>query len=202
MRISRFAMLTVAVCLLAVAAGAVGAVASVRHGHQTSRQPRAHASAATYYSTLRAALAPAEAVPAGLAKGLPTSTVSKAHLLQTQVSRGRAWLAPSAAGGVCLIIEMGAASCQDDPAQAAQGTVEAVGGAGGGPDFKDGEVLIYGVVPDGVDTVRLTLKSGVSQTLAVAGNAFSADVMGPTEDVEYTDATGTAHRLPAPSYTG
>lgn len=203
MRTSRIGMLLVALALLGVTAGAVAAVAKVSSGSDTTAPSRASTALAANYAALREAVGtqPEAAVPSNLAHGLPAGTVENARLLRTQVSRGRSWLATTDQGSICLIIELGATGCQDR-AQSAQGMVEALGGAGGGPDFKDGQVLIYGVVPDGVKTATLYMKSGASQTLQVSDNAISADVMGPTDRVEYTNTTGRLVSIPAPSYTG
>ncbi|HET6505708.1 MAG TPA: hypothetical protein VFG42_02855 [Baekduia sp.] len=190
-----------AVLAIAVTGGAVAAFASSDQGTSPDTLASPPARVAGNYSVLRAAKSASDAVPADVAKGFAPSTLDNAHQLRTQLSRGRSWLASTVDGGICLIIELGAAGCQNAD-NAGRGIVEALGGAGGGPDFKDGEVLIYGVVPDGVTNATLYLKSGESQSLKVVGNAISADVMGPTERVEYTDAAGALVTIPAPSYTG
>lgn len=100
-------------------------------------------------------------------------------------SEWKTWVAPGlAAGEICLL-----------------GLDPAAGGAGGGcgdvaravtgeyvqtyGSLREGVVVVMGLMPDGVDSVTLTMKDGSAREVPVANNAYRADVTTQTETVTF-----------------
>ena len=66
---------------------------------------------------------------------------------------------------------------------------------GAGADVPAGHLLVAGVVPDGVDQVRVHSAGGGTQTLDVVQNAYVAVLPEDAMSISYTDSNGPQSRL-------
>lgn len=183
----------------------------------TPRQtPAEHEAAfAANFALLRA---PADdAVPATLPAVDPTLQLDESRALTPPPARALArggttdastpeepdtdvWVAPKDDGSQCLLVylptDQTLGSTCAFPVQAVAGqfliTMSRTG--------TDAE--IYGLMPDGVDTVTVTLADGSDATLPVVENAYMAQFDQPTVSLSWTDADGVEHTLPAGSGGG
>lgn len=107
----------------------------------------------------------------------------------------RLWLSPDLSGEICL---------QPMPPEA-DGPALACGGA---REVSAGRLLLtqtwtarrvelYGVVPDGVSSVRVSLEDGGGETLPVRDNVYAARFDSPTRSVAFTDSAGVSHEVSA-----
>lgn len=115
-----------------------------------------------------------------------TSSIRRVTLSVPGIS---AWIARSAAGGVCVLVYDGRAA---DGVGVTCSTPEGVG-AGASLEITElpeqpGRVIEAGVVPDGVTAVRATLADGTSTTMAVSGNAWARSGSEPSAPGSETTA--------------
>jgi hypothetical protein len=141
-----------------------------------------------------------DALPAGRTTNAPAYYADQIHHVASTVALGGvAKPAPAEvyiAGGVddrvCLIVlppssaGSGPAGVCQSASMAAEGktflTMERNGGA---------DVDVFGVVPDGVRTVKLTLADGRVSELPVIDNVYSATVPAPMRELTFTGPQGT-----------
>jgi hypothetical protein len=101
-------------------------------------------------------------------------------------------------GQVCLVLisgEVSGGGCAT-PSEAANGyTVSSVAGSGWG--LEGHELIVYGLVPDGVDHVRFRFADGETADVPVGDNLFLKQVAQEVRTVEWDGAQGTvARRVP------
>lgn len=109
------------------------------------------------------------------------------------------WLVPASDGNVCAVASTGATGCQTAASIASEGTI---GSTECGPGVPADKMVVWGVVPDGVDTVTLTSKQGSTQ-VPVSDNGWTTTVVRTPEDARPYQASwadgGTAHDLAVPT---
>lgn len=107
------------------------------------------------------------------------------------------WVAPRADGTQCLLAQLPEA---DGPAQTCASAERAIDGYFVMTQSRSAtDTEIYGLLPDGVDSVDVALADGTTATLPVVSNAYLARFDQPTvsitwidgDDVEQTLAAGT-----------
>jgi hypothetical protein len=190
------------------AGGSTGASSS----HASARSDVTRSEAQERYAIFRRARTDADAMLTGpqLEKDDPAGMdPSEARLARSDEPGWRVWAIP-AADGICvggLPPSMGSgygpASVCGGAETIADGVV-ATSGAGpkGNRFFRPDEVVVFGLVPDGVAEVVIDLRDGASQRFPVKDNAFHADLAQPTRDVWYRDGDGNVHRLGGASWDG
>jgi len=101
------------------------------------------------------------------------------------------WLSPATGGTVCLQPKPpeadGPALACADAGQVAAGQLVMT------QTWDRSNVVLYGVVPDGVTSVRVTFEDGSARSLPVDENVYSARFDKPTRTVAFTDADGGRH---------
>lgn len=101
------------------------------------------------------------------------------------------WLSPATDGSVCLQPKPpeadGPALACADAGQVAAGQLVMT------QTWDRSNVELYGVVPDGVTSVRVTFEDGSVRSLPVGENVYSARFDKPTRTVAFTDADGSRH---------
>lgn len=113
------------------------------------------------------------------------------------VPNARLWVAPRDDGTQCLLAQPADAQ---GPAELCAALEEASSGYLFMTQSKSAsDVDLYGVVPDGVDTVTVRFADGSSTTLPVTANAYAAHFTKPTASIAFTDANGVDHKLVAGS---
>ncbi len=193
--------------LLAVGSGRTPA------SHAGARSDVALGEAQKHYALFRRDRAEADAVldDPGLERDNPAGMEpAQARLARTAEPGWRVWGIP-ASDGICV----GGLPPTMSGAQYGPGTV--CGGArtltvgvaqtsGAGPQgnefFKPGEVVVFGLVPDGVPEVVLDLGDGSSDHVKVEDNAFHASELQPVERIWYPGADGRPVTLGGPSWDG
>lgn len=107
----------------------------------------------------------------------------------------RLWLSPDLSGEICLQPMPPEA---DGPALACAGAREvSAGRLLLTQTWTARRVELYGVVPDGVSSVRVSLEDGGGETLPVRDNVYSARFDRPTRSVAFTDSAGVSHEVSA-----
>ncbi|MDO8211332.1 hypothetical protein [Conexibacter sp. CPCC 206217] len=106
------------------------------------------------------------------------------------------WVVPRSDGAQCLLAQMteaGQGYLCSAPAEAVHGYFLMTMS----PD--DGHAEIYGLMPDGVDSVDVDLADGTTVTLPVVDNAYMAKFDQMTTSITWEDADGSEHSLAAPA---
>jgi hypothetical protein len=121
-----------------------------------------------------------------------TSSIRRVQLSVPGLS---AWIARSAVGGVCVLLDGGQAVEGMSAIYLGCSTPEGFG-AGASIEVSDlaglpGRVIEAGVVPDGVTAVRMTLADGSTATATVSDNAWArSGTVPPAPGSEPTAITG------------
>jgi hypothetical protein len=119
--------------------------------------------------------------------------------LTTTVRNWGVWLVPGA-NVLCLysadLSGAGGGSACPYASHAVDGFLfTLVGGPDGATGIPANELLLTGVVPDGVPSVLLHMGDGSTRTLTTTRNGFAALVPDTAKTVTYTDANGPQERL-------
>jgi hypothetical protein len=101
--------------------------------------------------------------------------------------RGPLYVIPGANDRICLMDENGTGGCTFGDL-AAQGQL--ITTLDHFPGLKDGEVEIQGLVPDGVQSVTVTLRHGTDRTLPIVNNVFDAVLPDGPAKVIWDDGRG------------
>jgi hypothetical protein len=180
----RFKRTTFCVALVAIAIVAVIASGAVAGDTPSVPAPFAKAEgvgriSAENFAVLSAARTPSDDLnlksEAGGEPRLPIGIdPSETHRAPVSTAKGDLWIAPAADDNVCALFRRGDAST-DVVAPAAS-----CGPANGGPTVNytegaKGRVNIYGAVPDGFSSVKITLDDGSIVEAEVANNLFGVD---------------------------
>lgn len=100
----------------------------------------------------------------------------------------RLWIAQRSDGSECLLAQP---EGFQGPAQSCSTAKNALAGRMFMTQSRSRtDVEIYGLVPDGVDSVTIGFADGTSGQLPVSNNAYSAKFDRPTATVSFSDATG------------
>jgi hypothetical protein len=114
-------------------------------------------------------------------------------------ARTKVWVAPGD-GSICLLnlpsgADGAATSCTPvDDAENGEGVVTV--------SYSKDQVDIFGIVPDGVDTVTLELADGTTQRLRVRDNVYFASAAAPSKTITFEDPAGKRRVVDAGSFTG
>jgi len=153
-----------------------------------------------------------DAVPATLPVDDPTIQLDQSRALTPPPARALAragttsastpeqpatdvWVAPKDDGSQCLLVYL---STDGTLGRTCAFPVQAVAGQFLITMSRTGEdAELYGLMPDGVDTVTVTLADDSEATVPVLDNAYMAQFDQPTESISWTDADGVEHTTPA-----
>jgi len=122
--------------------------------------------------------------------------VSETALAQAGASAPEApvWVAPRYDGTECLLPMLRGAG---GPAEICASADEArEGKLAITLSRSDDDVAVYGLVPDGVERVRVHFTDGTSSELPVAENAYAAHLARATAALTFVDAAGATHKVP------
>jgi hypothetical protein len=190
---------------IAVAATVTGGVTPAQFNQGQRAQPAASvpAAASSSFSVLGSSVTASDALPSAYVASHQNSALvgelganlKLAHLVPG-VTPGAVWVVPTDSG-VCLIVsqynngQITGAGCMGE-ASAADGKLVFQAGSTQG---SAGE-FVAGLVPDGVDSVSLTLANGESKTLAVHDNVYATSVTAsaPTA-VHFAGAGGASNTV-------
>jgi hypothetical protein len=197
------ALLGMALVLAALSVGAV-ALAAVSHHHARAHKVTAAerkavaasvqsvpAAEAHAFGVLRRDRDSGDALPPGLQQMGATfaekfsANPGLARKLSFASSAHDAWVVPGD-GGICIADNVGGTCASTARAEAGHLVMT----ESGGPNQDPGEVVVVGLVPDGVTQVSLHLRGGATKPLAVNDNAFYAKVTGGTDTIEFDGPNG------------
>ena len=135
---------------------------------------------------------------------LPTGLIGGQHGRQGGGSDAGVPLARFANGGRLVLSAFNGLMCLDDGAAASTCNTPSAALSGYltgatlcGPGLPPGKIHYYGLVPDGVRTVRLLGVDGAAGSVPVTRNGFAAELAVSPTGFTYTDAGGT-HSVATP----
>jgi hypothetical protein len=108
--------------------------------------------------------------------------------------RELAWIAPRYDGTQCIL---GMSPGADGPGEVCGSVDQAADGyLLTTTSWSDRDVEIVGLVPDGVETVAVSLRDGSRSELPVVANVYAGRFDQQTDAVTFTDASGGRHEIP------
>lgn len=157
------------------------------------------------FAVLRRAQGPRDRLPAGRTVDAPSyyadqlRAVAPARPLSgpAEVAPGLVYVAGGADQRVCLLVLPPDVEGESGPAGQCQDVALAVQGRNFVTLERDGGALVdlFGIVPNGVDHVVVSLGDGRTARLPVVDNVYSADVAGSPRAVSFTTASEGAVRV-------
>jgi hypothetical protein len=143
------------------------------------------------FAILRRAATPADATQPRTPVQFSGASGANPSLARRAAGLGEAaaWVVPGS-GSVCLISESqngleGGAACMPDEAADAGQLVQLASS-----EAAPGQVLLSGLVPDGVSSVTVGLADGSRSVLAVHEDVYAAELRGSVREVQFTSRRG------------